>query len=107
MHGIIPGGGEFGRGARLDVRNPVLRLPAAQEVLALPVETRRPLGILLRQLADQANTEAERSRKRNKHMMYAYWKVAAVYIKHIARAVDPIAARGGSSRAETEGETNG
>lgn len=94
MHGTLtPGGGEFGRGTRADVRNPVLRLAAAQSILALPVETRRPLGILLRQLADQANAEAERSRKRNKHMMFAYWKVAAVYIKHIARAVDPIAAR--------------
>lgn len=92
MNGL-PGGGEFGRGARLDVRNPVLRLPAAQAVLALPVETRRPLGLLLRELADQANTEAARSRQRNKHMMYAYWKVASVYIKHIARAVDPISAR--------------
>jgi hypothetical protein len=90
---LLPGGGEFGRGARVEVRNPVLKLPAAQSILALPVEQRRPLGILLRQLADQANTEAERSRKRNKHMMYAYWKVAAVYIKHVARAVDPISAR--------------
>jgi hypothetical protein len=72
MHGTVPGGGE---------------------ILALPVEQRRPLGILLRQLADQAGVEAERSRKRNKHMMFAYWKVAAVYIKHIARAVDPISAR--------------
>lgn len=89
----IPGGGEFGRGARLDVRNPVLRLPAAQQILDMPVEQRRPLGILLRQLADQANSEAERSRKRNKHMMFAYWKVAAVYIKHVARAIDPISLR--------------
>jgi hypothetical protein len=89
----IPGGGEFGRGARLDVRNPVLRLPAAQTILELPAETRRPLGLLLRQLADQANAEAERSRKRNKHMMFAYWKVAAVYIKHVARAVDPASRR--------------
>ena len=93
MNAMLPGGGEFGRGARVDVRNPVLRLPAALEILAMPVETRRPLGILLRQLADQANVEADRSRKRNKHMMFAYWKVAAVYIKHIARAVDPISAR--------------
>jgi hypothetical protein len=84
-----PGGGEYGRGARVDVRNPILRLPSMQTILALPVEQRRPLGILLRELADQANAEAERSRKRNKHMMYAYWKVAAVYVKHVARAIDP------------------
>lgn len=93
MHGTLPGGGEFGRGARADVRNPILRLPAAQAVLALPIEARRPLGILLRQLADQANCEADRSRKRNKHMMFAYWKIASVYIKHIARAIDPATAR--------------
>lgn len=89
----LPGGGEFGRGARREVRNPVLLLPAAQGILALPIEARRPLGLLLRQLADQANDGAHRSIKRNKFVMAAYWKAVSVYAKHLARVIDPASAR--------------
>jgi hypothetical protein len=77
------------RSSRREVRNPVLALPAAQEILALSIEIRRPLGTLLRQLADQANEKAEGSAKKAKWMMLAYWKVVAVYAKHIAHAIDP------------------
>lgn len=94
---VMPGGGQFGRGARREVRNPVLLLPAAQGILALPVESRRPLGILLRQLADQANEQAQSSWKSNKGIMAAYWKAVSVYAKHLARVIDPISARTGSS----------
>lgn len=90
----MPGGGEFGRGARREVRNPILLLPAAQGILALPVESRRPLGILLRQLADQANDQAQVSWKSNKGIMAAYWKAVSVYAKHLARVIDPAHARG-------------
>jgi hypothetical protein len=89
----LPGGGEFGRGARRDVRNPLLRLPAAQGIIDLPIEHRRPLGILLRQLADQAHEQAQISWKQNKGIMAAYWKAVSVYAKHLARVVDPISAR--------------
>lgn len=84
-----PGGGEYGRGARRDVRNPALKLPAAAEIQALPREQRRPLGILLRQLAHQARDEAERSLRRNKPWMFVYFRVVSVYAKHIARVIDP------------------
>jgi len=90
---FLPGGGEFGRGARREVRNPVLLLPAAQGILALPIDSRRPLGILLRQLADQANDQAQTSWKQNKGIMAAYWKAVSVYSKHLARVIDPISAR--------------
>lgn len=93
MHGTLPGGGEFGRGARREVRNPVLMLPAAKAILNLPIESRRPLGILLRQLADQANEEAKRSWARNKGIMAAYHKAISVYAKHLARVIDPAHAR--------------
>jgi len=89
----MPGGGQFGRGARREVRNPVLLLPAAQGILALPVESRRPLGILLRQLADQANNQAQASWRSNKGIMAAYWKAVSVYAKHLARVIDPACAR--------------
>ena len=75
------------------MRNPVLLLPAAQGILALPIESRRPLGLLLRQLADQAASEAQRAWKSNKGIMAAYWKAVSVYAKHLARVIDPISAR--------------
>ena len=89
----LPGGGEFGRSAKAEVRNPVLKLPAARSVLALPVEQRRPLGILLRQLAFEAEVEAEKAWKRRKGIMAAYWRAVAIYSKHLARAIDPASAR--------------
>jgi hypothetical protein len=91
----LPGGGEFGRGARREVRNPVLLLPASRGILELPVESRRPLGILLRQLADQANGQAQISWKQNKGIMAAYWKAVSVYAKHLAHVIDPASARRG------------
>ena len=93
----LPGGGEFGRGARREVRNPVLLLPAARGILELPIESRRPLGILLRQLSDQAAGQAQISWKQNKGIMAAYWKAVSVYAKHLARVIDPISARAPSS----------
>lgn len=89
----LPGGGEFGRGARREVRNPVLLLPASRGILDLPIESRRPLGILLRQLADQAAEQAQISWKQNKGIMAAYWKAVSVYAKHLARVIDPASAR--------------
>lgn len=88
-----PGGGQFGRGARAEVRNPVLLLPAAQTIRAMPVEIRRPLGVLFRELAEQANTKAQVSWKSNKGIMAAYWKATSVYSRHVARVIDPPNAR--------------
>lgn len=97
----MPGGGQYGRGAKREVRNPVLMLPAARGILALPVEQRRPLGILLRELADQANDQAHTSWRSNKGIMAAYWKAVSVYAKHLARVIDPAAARKSTPVPET------
>jgi hypothetical protein len=70
-----------------------LRLAAAQGIVELPIEQRRPLGILLRQLADQANEQAQASWRSNKGIMAAYWKAVSVYAKHLARVIDPESAR--------------
>lgn len=88
------------RSLQRDVRNPVFRLPAAEAILALPLDQRRPLGILLRQLADQANAEAERSWKKRKGMMAAYWRIVSTYCKHIARAIDPASGRAALNSGE-------
>jgi hypothetical protein len=85
----LPGGGAFGRSARREVRNPVLALPAALAVLELPAEQRRPLGILLRELAAQADRQAEQSWRKRKGMAAAYWRAVSIYAKHLARAIDP------------------
>lgn len=88
----MPGGGAFGRGARREVRNPALRLPAMQEVLALDPDTpltRRDWGRILRDFSTQARAEGLRCMARNKWMMLAYWMVCSVYAKHLARTVAP------------------
>lgn len=85
----LPGGGSYGRSALAEVRNPVLRLPAARAIMEeVPRDTRHLLGTLLRQLATEANAEGERCWRRGKAMMGAYWRVVAVYSKHIAHAID-------------------
>ena len=91
----LPGGGAFGRSAKVEVRNPVLALPSARRILDLPPEQRRPLGILLRELAADADAKAEHSWQTRKGIMAAYWRAVSIYAKHLARAIDPAEARGG------------
>lgn len=86
---FMPGGGAYGRSAKPEIRNPVLRLPATQAIIEqVPPETRRLLGTLLRQLADQAAADGEKCWRGGKAMMGAYWRVVAVYARHIAHAID-------------------
>lgn len=85
----LPGGGTYGRSALAEVRNPVLRLPAARAIMEeVPRDTRQLLGTLLRELATEARAEGEHCWRRGKAMMGAYWRVVAVYAKHIAHAID-------------------
>ncbi|ASG21963.1 hypothetical protein Y958_11450 [Nitrospirillum viridazoti CBAmc] len=84
-----PGGGAWGRSARREVRNPVLALPAARQILDLSRSERRVLGALLRDLAVQARTRAEEAWKARKGIIAAYWQANAVYAKHLARVIDP------------------
>ena len=71
----------------------MLRLPAAKSVLAPPIETRRPLGLLLRELSADAQRQADASWKSHKGIMAAYWKAVSIYAKHLARVIDPVSAR--------------
>jgi hypothetical protein len=93
---FLPGGGAFGRSARREVRNPILALPAARAILALPIEQRRPLGLLLRQLATEADSKADEAWRTRKGIMAAYWRAVCTYAKHVARAVDPADSRAAS-----------
>lgn len=86
----MPGGGEFGRGARIDVRNPIVLLPEAQALAASMSPMQRELfGRLMRRIADQADKNAEKAWKKRKGPMAAYWRATCTYAKHIARAINP------------------
>lgn len=90
----MPGGGEFGRGARVDVRNPIVLLPEAQALAAtMTPEQRRAFGDLMRAMAREADKQAEKAWRKRKGPMAAYWRAGCTYMKHIARAIDPRSTR--------------
>ncbi|WP_244111631.1 hypothetical protein [Burkholderia cepacia] len=68
--------------------NPLLQLPAARDLLALPAESRRAVASVLRALRTQANAEAEIAWSRRKGPMAAYWRAVATYARHLAHAID-------------------
>jgi hypothetical protein len=53
----------------------------------LDADQRRGLRDALTVLVDMALANADESRRRNKHMMYAYWRCVAVYAKSFSRAL--------------------
>lgn len=67
--------------------NPLLKLPAAQKILALPAEQREPLEQLFRELRADADQLAEQSWKKRKGPMAAYWRAVATYARHTAHAL--------------------
>lgn len=73
------------RSNRADVRNPLLRLPAAIQVATLPDEARAALRAILLDLHRDAAERAQHCWRKNKAPMAAYWKVVSVYAKHAAR----------------------
>ncbi|MGD7150444.1 hypothetical protein [Ralstonia pseudosolanacearum] len=68
--------------------NPLLRLPAAKRLMALPPEQRRVVAAVLRDLRAEANSEAEKSWHRRKAPMAAYWRTVSTYARHLAHALD-------------------
>lgn len=86
----MPGGGEFGRGARVDVRNPVMLMPEMRELYDSATPAQRALwGKLLRAMAASADKNAEKAWHKRKGPMAAYWRAGCTYFKHIARAFNP------------------
>lgn len=71
------------RSERREVRNPVLALPAAQQLLALPPEQRKIIHDLLADLTTDARSRAQESWRRNKGPMAAYWKAVGAYAHHL------------------------
>ncbi len=67
--------------------NPLLQLPAGKALMALPVEDRKRIEAVMRELRDQANREADTAWKRRKGPMAAYWRAVATYSRHLAHAL--------------------
>ena len=75
------------RSNRIEVRNPVLALPAFRRILDLPAPEREALSALLDDLSKDALEKAETSWRKKKGPMAAYWKATSVYSQHCARAI--------------------
>ncbi len=67
------------------VHNPLLALPAAAKLAALPPDARAALRAVLLELRDDARARAEKCWRTHKAPMAAYWKATAVYANHTAR----------------------
>lgn len=67
--------------------NPLLRLPAGQKLQQLPKTDRERIEAVMRDLRDQANTEAENAWRRRKGPMAAYWRAVSTYARHVAHAL--------------------
>lgn len=67
--------------------NPLLKLPAAQKLLALPPEQREAIEALMRELRADADKLAEASWKKRKGPMAAYWRAVSTYARHVAHAL--------------------
>jgi hypothetical protein len=73
------------RSDRVDVRNPLMGLPAATDIAALPPEARDALGALLRAIRADARERADKCWRQHKAPMACYWKAVSVYAGHAAR----------------------
>ena len=75
------------RAALREVRNPILSLPNAAALQAMPPEVRAALRAVLKDISADARQRAEKAWRTHKAPMAAYWKACAVYAGHIARVL--------------------
>jgi hypothetical protein len=73
------------RSARKETRNPLLSLPAFQELQSLPPASRHKIRAALLSLSVDAGQRAEHCWRKSKAPMATYWKAVSVYAKHTAR----------------------
>jgi hypothetical protein len=73
------------RSSKVDVRNPLLALPAAAQMQALPPEAKAALKALLVEIRNDCRARAEESWRKHKAPMAAYWKAQGVYANHAQR----------------------
>lgn len=73
------------RSIRAGVRNPLLLLPGAAEIRALPPEAKAALRLLLQGIRADAKRRADEAWRKHKAPMAAYWKALSVYAGHTMR----------------------
>lgn len=78
---------QLARQRRVEVRNPILGMPAAAKLRALDPTAKAALREILMELRADAQRQADRSWRKHKAPMAVYWKAVAVYAGHIARAL--------------------
>ena len=66
------------------IRNPLLALPSAEAMAALPPDAKAALRRLLLDLRCDALARAEKCWRKSKAPMAAYWKATATYEGHAA-----------------------
>jgi hypothetical protein len=69
------------------VRNPVLALPAMEQLAELPPEVRRALARVMGDINRTSRERAQACWRRNKGPMALYWKAVGAYAGHIRRAL--------------------
>jgi hypothetical protein len=72
-----------------DTRNPLITLPAANEIASLPWEAQLALKNLLKQIAMDARDRADHAWRKRKGPMAAYWRAVSVYANHTQRLIKP------------------
>ena len=73
------------RSTRPDVRNPLLKLPGAADIAALPPEAREALRRLALDASKAWRALGDECWERSKPPMAAYWRAWAVNARHLAR----------------------
>lgn len=67
-----------------EVRNPILRLPAAQELMALPADQRAVIKRILRDLKAQCRVEEARVYRQRKGPLVQYYMAMGTIMGHLA-----------------------
>lgn len=80
------------RSSAAEVRNPLVRLPAAQRLRELPPEARSALRQILKEISADSRERANEAWRKHKGPMAAYWKANAVYARHMAVLLNQVAA---------------
>lgn len=77
------------RSARLDVRNPLLALPASAALVELSTDLGAPLRNMLNSVRGEARLIAGQAWHACQDDAAVYWKCVAVYAGHIAKLIGP------------------
>lgn len=75
------------RSSRVEVRNPILTLPAVDALRSLDPAAQDALRLILLDLQRDARVRAEKSWRTHKPPLAAYWSAVGVYAGHIARTL--------------------